>query len=135
MTDAPGSETAAEPLTYTRIYTDNEGTTHIREESLAFTKAFRERGTDALSTYTFNINGNANLLRLKHGAVEDWHPAPRRQYLVIVQGMSEVVVSDGETKRFGPGSILLMDDTTGKGHITRNVGTEDHIALVIPVID
>jgi hypothetical protein len=54
-------------------------------------------------------------------------------YLIAVQGMSEVIAGDGEIRRFGPGSIVLMDDLTGKGHITRAVGHVDHIALTIPV--
>jgi hypothetical protein len=39
------------------------------------------------------------LLRLKPGAVEDWHNAPRPWYPVVVQGMSEVTISDGEKRR------------------------------------
>ncbi len=49
--------------------------------------------------------------------------------------MSEVTASDGEKRRFGPGSIVLLDDTTGKGHQTRAVGTIDHIAAVVPIAD
>jgi hypothetical protein len=30
--------------------------------------------------------------------------------------------ADGETRRFGPGSVFLAEDTTGKGHQTRAVG-------------
>ena len=56
-------------------------------------------------------------------------------YLIAVQGMSEVTAGDGEVRRFGLGSIILMDDLTGKGHITRAVGDVDHIALTIPVPD
>jgi hypothetical protein len=29
--------------------------------------------------------------------------------------------------------IMLMDDTSGKGHITRAIGPEDHVAIVVPV--
>jgi hypothetical protein len=38
-------------------------------------------------------------------------------------------------RQFGPGSIVLLDDTTGKGHQTRVVGRSDHIAAVIPIAD
>ncbi len=44
-----------------------------------------------------------------------------------------MTAGDGEVRRFGPGRIILMDDLTGKGHITRAVGDVDHIALTIPV--
>jgi hypothetical protein len=73
----------------------------------------------------------AALLALQRGAKEDWHRAPRRLYLVALKGMSEVTAGDSTVRRFAPGSLLLMDDTTGKGHITRAVGGEDHVALTI----
>jgi hypothetical protein len=51
----------------------------------------------------------------------DWHPAPARQLWVGVEGHLDVTVSDGETRRFGPGSLLLLEDVTGKGHVTKAV--------------
>ena len=50
------------------------------------------------------------------------HTAPRRQLIVSLSGESEVTVSDGETRRFGPGSVVLVEDTSGKGHRTRRIG-------------
>jgi len=50
-------------------------------------------------------------------------------------GHAELVLSGGETIKVGPGSIELAEDLTGKGHITRTVGTEDRIAILIPVSD
>ena len=75
----------------------------------------------------------ARLLRLKTGTVETWHKVPRRQFLFIIKGKSEVTAADGEKREFVPGDIVLMDDTTGQGHITKAVGNEDHVALFIPV--
>jgi len=50
-----------------------------------------------------------------------WHPAPRRQYVITLSGAAEVEASDGEVRLVGPGTIMLADDTTGKGHITRSL--------------
>ncbi len=36
---------------------------------------------------------------------------------------------------FGPGHINLIEDTTGKGHMTRNFGPEDRIVLTVPLAD
>jgi len=38
-----------------------------------------------------------------------------------LSGEAEVVASDGDTKRFHPGELLLCDDLTGKGHVTRAI--------------
>ena len=40
------------------------------------------------------------------------HNAPKRLLIVQLNGTIEVEVSDGD--RFGPGSAVLVEDTTGK---------------------
>ena len=50
--------------------------------------------------------------------------------------VSEVVeVSGGVHVLAGAGHINLIEDTTGKGHITRNFGPEDRVVLTIPLAD
>jgi hypothetical protein len=63
----------------------------------------------------------------------DYHPASRRQYVITLSGHAELVLSGGQTIQVGPGSIELAEDTTGKGHITRTVGTEDRVVILIPI--
>ncbi len=119
------------PLTYVHVYADGAGVSHFREEHFDFI-----RGRDGNSSiHVLEAKGGATLLRLKVGAVEDWHNAPRAWYLIVLQGKSEVTASDGQVRQFGPGSVVLLDDTTGKGHQTRVVGNTDHIAAVIPIAD
>ena len=50
---------------------------------------------------------------------QSFHPAPRRHIGVILSGLLEVEVHSGDRRRFGPGSIVYLVDTTGSGHITR----------------
>ena len=47
----------------------------------------------------------------------------------------ELELAGGKKIAVGPGSIELVEDTTGKGHITRTVGNEDRITIQIPVTD
>jgi hypothetical protein len=51
----------------------------------------------------------------------DFHTAPDRQYLILLDGEIEIETSLGEKRRFGAGEILLLEDTTGKGHKARNL--------------
>jgi hypothetical protein len=119
------------PLTYVHVCADAEGGSHFREEHFDFT-----RGRDSQSSlHVLEAKGGATLLRLRAGAVEDWHNAPRAWFLIVLQGASEVTTSDGQMRHFGPGSVVLLDDTTGKGHQTRAVGKIDHIAAVIPIAE
>lgn len=48
----------------------------------------------------------------------DWHTAPQKQYVIYLEGEVQVQASNGETRVFKPGDILLANDLTGKGHIT-----------------
>ena len=50
------------------------------------------------------------------GTFLDWHPAPRRQYVIVVSGQLEIGLGDGTLRRFGPGDARLVEDTTGQGH-------------------
>ncbi len=65
----------------------------------------------------------------------DWHHAPRRQFVITLSGEAEVEASDGEVRRIGPGTVMLADDLTGKGHITRGAGTEERLSLFVPLPD
>lgn len=65
----------------------------------------------------------------------DWHCAPRRQYIVLLDGTIEIEVSSGETRHFTGGEILLVEDTTGRGHRTRNVDKNVRHSLFIPLQD
>jgi quercetin dioxygenase-like cupin family protein len=138
--EAKTMSSSALALAYVHLYADANGVSHFRDERLPFPagRAAPEvaspqlSNAQALASRPLSNAPGATLLALKRGAEEDWHRAPRRMYLIVVQGMSEVTAGDGEVRRFGPGSVLLMDDTSGKGHITRAVGSVDHIALTIP---
>lgn len=69
------------------------------------------------------------------GAPAGWdsppHPAPARQWVVMVTGSVEATTSDGEARTFGPGVAVLVEDTTGAGHRTRVMGDEPWVALVV----
>jgi len=61
----------------------------------------------------------------------DFHPAPRRQYVVNLEGEVEIEVGDGTKRIFRTGDILLAEDTTGQGHISRAVAGKPRKSLFI----
>jgi len=77
----------------------------------------------------------AELHRAPGGNFSDWHRAPRRQYVITLSGRGELEVGGGKKISVGPGNIDLVEDTTGKGHITKVVGTEDRVTLQLPLAD
>jgi quercetin dioxygenase-like cupin family protein len=65
----------------------------------------------------------------------DWHPTPRKQFFFGLSGEYEVKVSDGESRVFGPGSVVLVEDVAGKGHVTRAVGSEGVLTAIVQLED
>ena len=61
----------------------------------------------------------------------DWHNAPERQYVIMLQGEVEIETSDGTMRRLGAGDILLAEDTTGKGHRSRSVGRDPRQSVFV----
>ena len=62
----------------------------------------------------------------------DWHNAPQKQYIVILEGEVEIEVSTGEKKIFGGGDVLLVEDVEGQGHRSRAVsGTRKSIFVTL----
>ena len=61
----------------------------------------------------------------------DWHNAPRRQFIINLEGEREVEIGDGTRRILKPGDILLAEDTTGHGHITRLVKGKAHKAVFV----
>ncbi|GAA4137369.1 hypothetical protein ACP6L2_07190 [Sphingobacterium lactis] len=63
----------------------------------------------------------------------DFHTAPQKQYVVLLDGEIEIETSLGDKRVFFPGQILLLEDTEGKGHKTRNLKEEWRFSLFITV--
>jgi hypothetical protein len=52
----------------------------------------------------------------------DWHHAPQPQFAINLTGDLQVETSDGSKRKIGPGDLVYLEDTHGKGHITRLLG-------------
>ena len=62
----------------------------------------------------------------------DWHNAPKKQWVITLQGEIEVQLRNGTARRFGVGSILLAEDLTGTGHATKVVSSESWRCAYLP---
>jgi quercetin dioxygenase-like cupin family protein len=96
----------------TDMYTGPDGLTHLRNKEIKLGELEK-----AAAIVIGRISANPS-------TPSDWHNAPSwPRYVVPLSGRFEVEVSsDGTIKSFGPGDILLAEDTNGKGHKTRAVG-------------
>ena len=122
---AEGVAQTGRPVMITRFFTGPDGLTHAEEIDVKFAPGG--------GAYNLLANSGAQLRRTPPGREYDYHTASRRQYVITLSGHAELVLSGGQTIEVGPGSIELAEDLTGKGHITRTVGTEDRVVVLIPV--
>jgi uncharacterized cupin superfamily protein len=67
--------------------------------------------------------------------LQDWHPAPQRQFVIILSGQLEIGFEDGSKRVFGAGDARLVEDTTGKGHTTTAIGNEPCVTATIGLKD
>lgn len=107
----------------TRVFTDPNGISRFEDLDLSTHPDLREP-RPATGVY---------LREFPAGTVLALHPAPRRQLVVIVTGTFELDVGH-ESRRFGPGDVRLMEDTTGRGHTTRVIGDEAALVVVVPLV-
>jgi quercetin dioxygenase-like cupin family protein len=113
------------PIMMTRIYTGPDGQSRAEEIEM-------------------KVAGNVTEMMKATGVqfssrppapASDWHTGPRRQFVITLSGRAEIEVGGGKKVSIGPGHINLIEDTTGKGHTTRNLGPDDRIVVTIPLAD
>jgi hypothetical protein len=110
-----------ERVTWLRIYADAAGETHMQELNVALSprQFFKDNPPLRLSD-TFAATG-CNICRVPSGmGVVDWHNPPQRELVIWLTGEVEFETSDGDIRRLAAGSVVLAEDTTGKGHISRH---------------
>jgi hypothetical protein len=110
-------------LRYARVYSDAEGASHLsdHEQELALIDY-----APPAAPLNFAALGDAVGIAVV-GADSTWgghvlHPAPARQFMIVLSGQVQVTVSDGEVRKFDPGDVFLLEDTTGVGHSSSVLG-------------
>ena len=110
----------------TRIYTGDDGQSHFEDIDVDL----EDNGRIGAMSAEVAVSG---LIFRRTGGdfAYDWHNAPQRQYVVILDGALEVEVGDGSKRRFSGGDILLAEDTTGQGHVSRTIDGQPRRSLFI----
>jgi quercetin dioxygenase-like cupin family protein len=118
------------PIMLTRLYTGPDGQTHAEKTEVKLRPSALRAGLD--DSEPLKASGTQFFL-WPPGYVWDWHTAAQRQYVITLSGRGEVEVAGGQKIRLNPGQIVLAEDVTGKGHITRVIGSEDLVFLLVPL--
>ncbi len=111
-----------------RIYTGADGESHFEDVDVPLV----DRG--GMGRISAAWKASAVLFRETDSDYHlDWHNAPRRQLVINLDGEVEIEIGSGEKRRLGPGSILLAEDTTGRGHISRSVDGKPRRSIFVPL--
>jgi hypothetical protein len=110
-----------------RMYAGEDGESHFEDVEIQFQAGMAGRVSKLLTgpgCHFWTVEGSYDL---------DFHTAPRRQLIVNLEGAVDIEVSDGAVRRMSPGSILMAEDTSGKGHKSKAVGGKPRQCVVIPL--
>lgn len=113
-------------MNLTRITVDEHGESHFQDDDVPLTDA------GPIGMLSEPMPAHAVIFRENAPDYDyDWHLAPRRQLIVLLDGAIEIEVSSGARRTFRGGDILLVEDTWGKGHRTRTIDGKSRRSLFI----
>jgi quercetin dioxygenase-like cupin family protein len=120
------ADTGAKVIKVVRIYTGPDNQSHFEDIEVPLEDAGQ------VGFLSEMVQAKGVVFRITTGDYNyDFHPAPRRQYVVNLEGAVEIEVGDGTKRILRAGDILLAEDTTGQGHISRAVAGQPRKSLFI----
>ena len=110
------------------LYVDDKGETHFRDIEIEWVE---EGPAGKLSK---RLPATGIIFREVQPTYDlDWHPAPRRQYIINLDAGVQITASDGEARTIGAGEVILVEDVTGKGHLSKSIGGKLRHSIFVPI--
>jgi hypothetical protein len=111
-----------------RIHTGPDGKSHFQEIEPTLTSRGDQSETGELIPGTGIV-----IRRFEPTRSNPWHHAPGRYAVFTLSGAVDIEIGDGTVRRLGAGDILIAEDVTGQGHLTREVGPEPRVSVFVPL--
>jgi hypothetical protein len=120
---------------YVRLFSDPDGHSHFQdcEDELAETEF--APGIPRLLVSSPLDARQVSFFAARAGWQSSWHPSSSRNLFAVISGEWEITASDGEVRRFSGGAVVLVEDTTGTGHASRVISSEDSLSLLVRLIE
>jgi hypothetical protein len=113
-------------MNITRVYSDEAGESRFADQEIELQDA------GSIGRLSKPVPATSVIFRKNDPSYDyDWHVAPQRQFIVLLDGAIEIEVSDGNRRTFRGGDILLMEDVTGRGHRSRHIEPRERRSLFI----
>ena len=99
-------------MKYVRIFADQNGDSHFEDVEVAMSLTNFAPPAPPVDVSPLMSSTTVGFIGFPAGYESPPHPTPRRQFLFLLAGEGEVAVSNGEVRRFAPGSIVLVGSST-----------------------
>jgi hypothetical protein len=110
------------------LYVDDKGETHFRDIDIEWVES------SPAGKLSKRLPATGIIFREVQPDYDlDWHPAPRRQYIINLDAGVKITASDGEARIIGAGEVILVEDVKGKGHLSQAVGGKIRNCIFVPV--
>ena len=113
------------------IHGDPADETHMRRTAIDFEMSEFVPPSQPLGVSAEMASTSSLFLTAPPGRDKNFHPTPRKQLAVVLDGHVCITVSDGETIDLKPGDTFLLNDMARKGHLARVQGEQDASFLFI----
>ena len=111
-----------------RIFTGSDQQSHFEE----IVPQLEDQG-DQSQVAELLAGSGVLLRRFEAERSNPWHHAPGRYLVITLRGAVDIEIGDGTVRRIGPGDMLIAEDLTGQGHVTREVGPEPRFSVFVPL--
>jgi hypothetical protein len=120
-------------VSFTRIFADADGVSHFEDASVQLQHGLAAGSpTEPLYFAPFLATEGTFWVSVPSTWKDDQaHTTPQRHIVVTVRGEYQITAGDGSSRRFPPGTVLLLEDTKGSGHSTKITSSEDAIVFAI----
>ena len=111
-----------------RLYADEKGESHFEDVEVKFEAPTKSGRVSARLPATGII-----FREVAPDYDLDWHPAPRRQYIINLDAGVQLTASDGQSRKIGAGEVILVEDTWGKGHLSKALDGKLRHCIFVPI--
>jgi hypothetical protein len=115
-------------FTVVRIYSDEKGDSHFEDVSVPLL----DKGK--VGKLSEAVEAKEVIFREVEPTYDwDFHTAPQKQFIILLDGEIEIETSLQQKRKFSGGDVLLVEDTTGKGHRTKNLHPAKRRSIFITI--
>jgi hypothetical protein len=118
-------------ISFRRLHVDAAGESHMQSGEVVLERAEFAPPAQPMEVSPLEPAVGWRYLHLPPQWVGEWHPTPKRIWIFCLRGQMEFKASDGAAHHLEPGSTMLLEDTSGRGHHSRVLGHSDVLLVAV----